>query len=835
MKSLTRCKFPETGAVVSTGSFLAGKTIPIFSFLFLIAFVAPRPAQAQTKPWPIAGADSTTPSRSHYFDWINSQYEGTTAKQALTNLDFFHWLHDQYGMKLDIYSLDVGNIDDGPYTAGVGRLIPYHYGSLQSREFKEQFPEGFGPLVEKAANFGCRLGIWMGPDGFGSTPEDERTRSELMITLARDYRFYLFKLDGVAGPFRKEKAGVMTETLRKCREYTPDLIVSSHRIDFGAAEPYITHHLWEGEETYVDVFINNRSTAPHHRAGSLERKLTPDMDRMFEDHGVCFSSCLDYWEDELILQAFNRDLILAPQIYGNPWFLRDDEYPRLARIFNLHRKYGEILVNGKQLPDNQYGPYAVSRGDGNTRLITLRNLSWEAKTYLVKLDASLGLAPTDKVEAKQYHPCERGLGVFKWGRTVPIVVEPYRTCLIKISSRLDDELTVYGCDYQVIRDVPGKPVEIVLLGYPGTKALIRLVPGGQPVTLGVIGEKEYDLPKLEQGIAVTFPGEMLKNRSLGKIGEPALLNRIPDDAEALFEATCFAADNNALEVRSIQRSGPSEIDQVKACRKAFFEKPMFINRGIWDKNLFDSDLNTYFIARLKDKMFRLDISEPLSLDQIIIRIRDRQEYDLNPEMNSFSEKASAEVSADLVHWDTVELESAGKGTIARIRLDASQPVRYLRITGAPRRIAEVEAYREGLKSDRMHWRASNLFGNYAADPAVYAWDLDFVLQTIEPNSYLAVALNGKHGNEGAYAALKIGDQYIGAPDRAVSYPSNTWEYLNVESDENYTYYFPLLPEYTGKNIKVVILGLKSGSADFKPEVWINSYPDPRKRIPLELR
>jgi hypothetical protein len=556
---------------------------------------------------------------------------------------------------------------------------------------------------------------------------------------------------------------------------------------------------------------------------------------MFEDHGVCFSSCLDYWDDELILQAFNRNLILAPQIYGNPWFLRDDEYPRLARIFNLHRKYSEILVNGIQLPDNLYGPYAVSRGNENTRLITLRNLSWEAKTYLVKLDASLGLNQAGKLEVRQYHPCERGLGICKWGSTVPIAVEPYRTCLIKVSSQPDDEPTVYGCDYQVIRDVPGKPLEIVLLGSPGTKAKVKLVTGNQSVTEVVIGEQAYNLSQLRKGVTITFPGEIIKNRLSGKIGEPLPLDQIPDDAQALFEATCFAADNNALEVRSVQRSGASGIDQVEACRKAFFEKPMFINRGIWDKNLFDSNLNTFFMARLKDKMFRLDMGTLLSLDQIIIRIRDRQEYDLNPEMNSFSEKACAEVSANLVHWDTVEIECTGKGTIAQIRLNPAHPVRYLRITGAPRRIAEVEAYREGVKSDRSDWRASNLFGNYAADPAVHAWDLDFVLQAIEPNSYLAVALNGRHGNEGAYAALKIGDQYIGAPDRAVSYPSNTWEYFNVDSDENYTYYFPLLPEYTGENIKVIILGLKSGQAGFKPEVWINTYPDPRKRIALEVR
>jgi len=791
-------------------------------------------ATSQNLSYPLAGADSLTPPRSHYFDWINSQYEGTTEEQTLINLDFFQWLHDQYGMKLDIYSLDVGNIDDGPYTAGVGRLIPYHYGSTDSREFKEQFPNGFAPLVEKAGSFGCRLGIWLGPDGFGTTPEEENKRKDLMVGFCRDYNFLLFKLDGVAGPFREEKAGVLIETLKECRKYTPDLIVSSQRIDFGEAEPYITHHLWEGVETYVDVFVNNHSTAPHHRAGSLERKLTPNLDRMFDDHGVCFSSCLDYWEDEMILQMFNRSLIQSAQFYGNPWFLRDDEYPRFARLMNLQRQYRDILVHGFQLPEQQYGPYAVSRGDDNTRLITLRNLSWEPKTYLVKLDASVGLKQVNEVNVKQYHPTERTLGSHKWGETIPVEVGPYRTCLLKVGSSQETEFEVKGCDYEIIRDIPGKPLQINLIGDPGTKTRVEIIPGSRIFEKGIINGEEYRIKALEKGLDITFPGRKLTKEPHRKLGEPDRLREIPADAEALFEATCFAADNNALEVRCIQRSGESKIPEVNACREAFFNDPMFVNRGIWDKNLFDGDLNTFFMARLKNKMFRLDLGEIQPLDEIIIKIRDRVEYDLNPEMNSFSEKAYAEVSDDLARWDTVQLDYQGAGTIARVRLNENKPVRYLRIAGAPRRIAEVEGYLNDKQADRTKWRASNLFESYRNNPAENAWKFDFTLQELAPNSYLSVALNGEHGNEGAYAALKIEDQYIGAPDRAVSFPSNTWEYFNVESESNYTYYFPMLPEYIGKKIEVVILGLKSGKAEFKPEVWLSAYPDLREKILVEL-
>ncbi len=54
-------------------------------------------------------------------------------------------------------------------------------------------------------------------------------------------------------------------------------------------------------------------------------------------------------------------MILAPELYGSPWFLRDDEFSQLARIFNLHRRYRDILTQGIELPEATYGPYAVSR------------------------------------------------------------------------------------------------------------------------------------------------------------------------------------------------------------------------------------------------------------------------------------------------------------------------------------------------------------------------------------------------------------------------------------------------------------------------------------------
>jgi len=803
----------------------------VLAGLVCLSFTA---LSAQSSEKEMRGADQKTPSRAYFFDWINSQYEGSTEAQALTNLEFFKWLHDEYGMDLDIYSLDVGNIDDGPYCAGIGRMAPYQCGTLNSEDFKKQFPNGFGPLSEKAASFGCRLGIWLGPDGFGDTPEEEKERADMYIKFCRDHNFMLFKFDGCAGRLRPEKQDVFVETIKKCREYCPDLILLNERIEFGKAEPYTTTFLWEGIETYIDVFSNNTQTATHHRMGALIREFPPELNRLIEDHGVCISSCLDFWEDDLVLQSFNRGTILAPEIYGNPWFLNDDEYPKLARLCNLHRRYDDILVNAKELPEKVYGPYAVSRGDENTRLITLRNTGWEPVTYNVKLDESIGLGNAKEIELRRYHPSEKIIGKYKWGSEVAVEVLPFRSCLVMATSEPCSEIGITGCDYEIVRDTPGKPVKIKLLGMPGTTANVALSSGDQQFSKATLDGKNFkkvlktDITKKKE-VAITFEGEVRQGEWHRKIGDLKSC-KVPAEAEALYEATCYAADNNALEVRSVQRSGPSDIPQVQASRQMFLEKPMFVNRAIWDKNLFDGDIHTFFIARMDEKALRVDFGDLVNLDEIRIKIRDRQERDINRKMHAFDDDAVVEVSPNLKDWTALELGRDYYGTIAIAKMRTDQAVRYVRVHGAPQRIAEIEAFKSGKMLDRSKWRASNLFDSYSTRPIVDAWKMTFTPNEIAKNSYLAVAMNGNHGDEGVYSALLIDGKPYGAPDRAVSFPSNTWEYYNVEMESDYTYYFPLSEDMIGKKIDVFALIRKDGVNEIQPEAWITAYP-----IPFESR
>lgn len=102
-------------------------------------------------------------------------------------------------------------------------------------------------------------------------------------------------------------------------------------------------------------------------------------------------------------------------------------------------------------------------------------------------------------------------------------------------------------------------------------------------------------------------------------------------------------------------------------------------------------------------------------------------------------------------------------------------------------------------------------------------------------SYLRIALDGVHGIEGAYVAAKIGDQLLGCPDRATAYPSNTWEYANVRSKKNYTYYLPLDPGMIGKEIELYVLAYDQNHLYFQPQLWITTKDIPFEQLKIELK
>ncbi|MCQ2485125.1 MAG: hypothetical protein MJ168_07305 [Clostridia bacterium] len=765
-----------------------------------------------------AGADNSTPSVPQYFSWINNTNEGSTEEQTLINLDFFRWLKETYGMEIRIYAWDAGNFDG----ASMG------YGDLKGEKFREQYPEGYKNIVAKAEQLGIRMGLWGSPDGYGDTEEETKERFDFFVHLCKDYHFAEFKLDGVCGTLRPEKAHIFADMLKECRKYSPDLIVLNHRLNLYEAEKYVTTFLWNGAETYTDILICNQHTAMHHRGYMFERGHVDGLQRLAEDHGVCLSSCLDYFEDELIYQAFGRCLILAPEMYGNPWLLRDNEFPRLARVYNLHRDNAKILVNGKKLPESK-GCNAISRGTGSKRYICTGNNKWKTKRIKIKLDKSIGLDAGGEFYVNLRHPTECHLGTFSYGDTVEIDLLPFRATLIEISAPEQSDPIIDGCEYEMIKQSSdGTPEEIkIIKAEKGELTLIKgkvRTPFGRTNSIDIKERVPQYLGKLEH--------------------VPVLQNK----CEKLYETAMFAIDNDCLEARCIKRSGETAIPEVNAARDAFFGQKLYRLRGTEAKFMFDGKPDTFFDGlsktyqgsgvRIEGGCLRIDFGKSVDADTVELEFFatktptfDIKQQNIPPyaefsadlgswssskfsELITVDENAKQEVIADRVHT-TYFVD----GSMMRIAYPVPDGSRYMRIPEPMDRIYSVKVYKDGKEVKLSNPSANNLQAHYSQRPTKNMWQASFTVPEYRDGAYIAVAAEGQCGEETFYCSAEIDGKLVGFPHRAPEYKANQWEHKVISSRGNHTFYLPLPENCAGKAVTIYAVS-GSDSCDFSCDVYL---------------
>ncbi len=766
-----------------------------------------------------AGADEKTPSRAQYFSWVNNTNEGSCEEHTLINLAYFDYLKRTYNMKLDIYAWDAGNLDGSVGT----------YMTMNSPKIKAQYPEGYAPIVEAAAKIGCRMGIWGGADGFGETEESAQERIDQMVSLAKDYNFALFKFDTVCSHLDPAHEKYFIKMMQECRKYAPDLILLNHRIPLSPeAEKYATTFLLGGDETYVDVHLANKITAPHHRAFIMDRGQTPDLVRLTEDHGVCISSAVDFFEDDLIIQAFSRCLILAPEIYGNPWLLRDYEQARLARIFNLHRRYRDILVDGMVITkDENYPMETVVRGDSSRRFVVTGNMSWEEKMMRVTLDTSIGLAPCEKVSVIIHHPYEKFFGEFDWGENVEIPLESFRASLVQVCDSRVAEVVLRGCEYEVLHEDENGVIDKV-----------KIVSSEGSV---YFGSKKLDVPAFDSTIGCP--------KLLAEIGSDEFAH-LPENADVMLEAAQFAQNQDSLEKRSLDRSGETEIPEVRAARDAFFNQKTYKLRGCESRFAFDGNDETFFDGtsrvfhgdggfRMEGGCMRVDFGDVYEADSIYFEYFDPDAVESGLWASATKQILApvCDFSEDLRAWHDTYIDEVRviceqeqdvvfahihnvkkySGARKSVSYNIGGKIRYFRMPCPIDHVYKIALKRNGSEIKLNNPRVNNLLP--AARRAAYVKQLEAEVKGSDytDGCYLAVGLEGCHGREGAYALIECEDKLYTAPDRAPSYQTNAWEYITNAGnavDHHYTYYFPITKETCDKKLKISVVGVYNDKKDY---------------------
>lgn len=209
-----------------------------------------------------------------------------------------------------------------------------------------------------------------------------------------------------------------------------------------------------------------------------------------------------------------------------------DESFILARIDNLRKKYAEVPTAAALLSESDYGPNTISFGDSAVRFITLQNHTRQKRKCRIRLNRSIGLAPAETVELRELYPTERIIGLYRYnpGYYITYYVPPCRAALLVVTTKPLDEISVYGCDYRLVRDRPGKDLVIDLLSPPGSRRLVTVSAPHREFKTAVLDGKARPDAVDGKPFYVCFDGEpntLAADRKLGTL----LPVDVPEDAE----------------------------------------------------------------------------------------------------------------------------------------------------------------------------------------------------------------------------------------------------------------------------------------------------------------
>ena len=295
---------------------------------------------------------------------------------------------------------------------------------------------------------------------------------------------------------------------------------------------------------------------------------------------------------------------------------------------------------------------------------------------------------------------------------------------------------------------------------------------------------------------------------------------LPNDSEYLYEKAMFSINNDALETRCVSRAGATAVPEIQAAREAFFDQRTYRLRGCENAAMFDGNDDTFFDAqsrsycdmncRVGNGCLRVDFGDVYAADalEIVAFVPDEpsretptQFYpgvcDYSADLRSWRVSTPLSLATvcdwtqDVVRFTVHNIEPV-KGKKVRFSYGLrGEAVRYIRLPAPMDRIFSVQLVKDGKAIRPAAPFANNLQLPYREFQPDFAKTATFTLPPYGEGDYLAVAVNGFHGDEGYSCTLTWDEGAVGADRRAPEYKANMWEHRVVCVGANNTSFITL--------------------------------------------
>lgn len=734
------------------------------------------------------------PGRSLYFDWLTHRSEGPTQQETELLLTLLADLRRAFGVRFDLFALDDGAVE----TRGERYFRTYQ------REYQARFPRGLQAVSALAAAEGLRLGLWLGPNDFGA-PGQEHRRIEEVAAMVRDWRLAVLKLDTVVGPLlgpdraenerRMQALATMAETLRAIE---PELLILNHRI---STSPYVLSILdtvlWDGAESYVDVFAWNERPRLWSRHAALGRGVPSYVghySRALEDHGVCANGFPDGFLSEMIVHTFGRALLVSPEVYGMLFTLSDDDLGALGKVCRLADDRRALLARTPLVGDG-----SIARGDGDHAIVMLVNDDWLPRTQTFTINAALGLdpgrVPPGGYLARRRFPHDRvlagddGGAILRWDARLSVALAPFEATVIDVQPQIGQD-------------------------YPLDAWYEEIGPGSVYA--------HYRLPA----------GPL--HRALGPVPPVALDGAQARDLQRRVEGLKFALCDDPLEIQALATAAPSRLESIQACRASWTARVRRDSQGIaanawsgdgalaWgDRGVAPYTVDAWVAPQ---NLWRIDLGALWAITEV--------EMDCTTGI-----VLPCSFSADLVTWEDGALHPVdGDGDQPpvgdhedqpatawhRLRMTrpTPRPVRYLRLHGRGFLLRHITMRTRDGAVPTDGWRGTNCYG--PTPLLTTCWETRLSLPRTWPGLRLAIVAQSDallpDTIDGLFALAHDGHGDVLVARRSPSYPFHAWESDQRLAVSGLTWVLDVTPALAGRALTVTVCAFGS-----VPDLTVHAY------------
>ena len=722
-----------------------------------------------------------------YFTWLTHAWEGLSSAELEAYVSYFTRLKDEYSIHFGVFLADAGVAE----TVGT-------YWPKQRLMLGSLVPEGLERHVERLRATGYGFGVWLGPDGFGKSEPEFLARKELLIRFVRDWNVTLIKFDVAASsPLYGDRHACelymrrLRDAMEGCRAANPGLMAINHRI---TSSPYILTildtTLWEGMETYPDVYLVNSDKARlftrHASYGRGVPTYYGTYSRSLEDHGICFNGLHNGWPDEYALQVFGRALLMSPEAYGAMFLLPDGQYGLMSRLHALRDKYAGAFASSRH--DEATGAYVHT--DGERALACLANDSFLVLETLLDPSAAVG-PPTGPEPAETPD---------RYSATViyPFNAEPQGPVTVEAGERL-----------RLLQH----PFAVTVLAFERVRvaATVKPAKAAKSADKDAASGKAAKAPSKRYAATLrTLPELTLRQASVDLGGMAAAE---PDgDSARIAEGVRFRVSSDASELQAYARLAPSRHAEVEKARAAFVRKV----RGLyacaanaWDGSAETAWGDVFQAPHLRSNVWRLDLGREARIcvvEVTLANVGPGAEANVAA-LGGASGPPLIEASANLTDWGPgVTHAFFARENRARLagkviaEFGGDRAARYIRMhmRGVLVRDIKVTARKESgddgrpypLETDR--WSGNNLLT--ARDPITIYASASFRVDNAWPGRYLAIVATLPEGDaamlhqETAMAWVSSADGGLWPiVDASPMYPFNGWENNTHYAGREWTY------------------------------------------------